>query len=164
MAKSFSLDWSSKKYSKFFENIEKLPSKIGVKYGFLEGKSAKYKDGTPVINVAIWNEFGTERNGKPHIPERPFFRTTWSKRLNVYQKKIHDYYMNLLNGKVSDAEDFFNLLGAQASNELKIEISSGKWTPNAPSTIARKKSDVPLVDTGEMKRSVTWEVTNEVGK
>ena len=31
--------------------------------------TAKYPDGTPVTNVAVWNEFGTGR-----IPERPFFR------------------------------------------------------------------------------------------
>ena len=31
--------------------------------------TAKYPDGTPVTNVAVWNEFGTGS-----IPERPFFR------------------------------------------------------------------------------------------
>ena len=33
-------------------------------------KDSRYPDGTPVTNVAAWNEFGTSRG----IPERPFFR------------------------------------------------------------------------------------------
>ena len=36
--------------------------------------TATYPDGTPVAAVAAWNEFGTQRGGRPHIPERPFFR------------------------------------------------------------------------------------------
>ena len=38
-----------------------------VEVGFYS--TAKYPDGTPVTNVAAWNEFGTSS-----IPERPFFR------------------------------------------------------------------------------------------
>ena len=42
----------------------------GIDVGFFS--TAKYPDGTPVAAVAAWNEFGTERNGQQHVPERPF--------------------------------------------------------------------------------------------
>ena len=44
-----------------------------VEVGFYS--TAKYKDGTPLTNVALWQEFGTNgTNGVGKIPERPFFR------------------------------------------------------------------------------------------
>ena len=44
-----------------------------VEIGFFS--DAKYPDGTPVTNVAAYNEFGTEnKDGSERIPERPFFR------------------------------------------------------------------------------------------
>ena len=33
--------------------------------------TSKYRDGTPVTNVAAWNEFGTQRNGKQHSRRDP---------------------------------------------------------------------------------------------
>ena len=61
---------------KLQEFIRKAKTADGVKYveiGFYS--TARYPDGTPVTNVAAWNEFGTDgKNGVGAIPERPFFR------------------------------------------------------------------------------------------
>jgi len=35
------------------------------------------------------------------------------------------------------------------------------WAPNAPSTIRRKKSDKPLIDTGALRASITYVVSEE---
>jgi hypothetical protein len=35
------------------------------------------------------------------------------------------------------------------------------WPPNAPSTIARKGSDRPLIDTGQLRRAITYVVTEK---
>ena len=34
----------------------------------------------------------------------------------------------------------------------------GHWKPNAPSTVKRKHSDAPLIDTGQLRRSITSRV------
>ena len=42
--------------------------RLNTEVGFFQ--DSRYPDGTPVTNIAAWNEFGTSRG----IPERPFFR------------------------------------------------------------------------------------------
>ena len=39
---------------------------VRIRVGFF--KSAKYPDGVFVASVAAWQEYGTEKNGKLHIP------------------------------------------------------------------------------------------------
>lgn len=37
-------------------------------------------------------------------------------------------------------------------------VEDNGWPPNAPSTIAQKGSDRPLIDTGELRKSVAYVV------
>ena len=37
----------------------------------------------------------------------------------------------------------------------------GDWAPNAPSTIARKGSDAPMIDTGQLRSSIRGESGND---
>lgn len=73
-----------------------IAKKLGgghVRVGFLEDK--KYPDGTPVAQVAFWDEFG---HGGPFLaPPRPFFRTMvtkyspqWPKQLGALAE-MYDY-------------------------------------------------------------------------
>ena len=49
-------------------------------------------------------------------------------------------------------------IGAKSVGMIQQEIVDGNWTPNAPSTIAKKGSDHPLIDTGLMRQSVHYVV------
>ena len=51
-----------------------------------------------------------------------------------------------------------NLVGAYAADVIQQRIVDLKEPPNSPITIALKGSSNPLVDTGHMRQSVTWEV------
>lgn len=157
MASKFTLKFSETKHSDILKNVSKLP-KIAVKYGFLDKGSNVYPDGQTTAQVAVWNEYGTEIDGKERVPERPFFRTSWERNNKRYLALIIAYYRSILDGKVKEAEVFFDLLGAKASNDLKQDITAFSTPPNAPSTIKRKKSSNPLIDTGRMRAAVTWEV------
>lgn len=56
-------------------------------------------------------------------------------------------------------------LGQLARNVVDRAFATrgfGNWAPNAPSTIRRKKSSAPLIDSAQLRRSVTWRV--EPGK
>jgi hypothetical protein len=37
----------------------------------------------------------------------------------------------------------------------------GKWAPNSAATIARKRSSAPLIDTGQLRRSITSDVVTK---
>lgn len=61
-------------------------------------------------------------------------------------------------------EQAADMIGAKAAAVMKNTIRDFDNPPNAPSTIARKKSDNPLVDTGLMMQSVTWDVRKKNNK
>lgn len=47
------------------------------------------------------------------------------------------------------------MLGRNAAQRWFTDPRNG-WAPNSPATIARKGSDQPLVDTGQMRRALTY--------
>lgn len=111
---------------------------------------ASYDDGASVLDVAAWNEYGTE-----NAPARPFMRQT----LEDYEDQIisrgQSQFKKGLNGD-KNAQTTFNAMGTYVKGCIQKEIRDGEFEPNAPSTIAKKGSDKPLIDTGRMRQSVTY--------
>ena len=125
-----------------YKELKKQHAKIEV--GFLEGE--KYPDGKSVAEVAAFNEFGGG-----HTPPRPFMRTCCERRRNKWRKVIKD---NL--AKNPDVRTTMAELAQVMVEDLKDYIKIWTYPPNAPSTIARKGFNDPLVDTGRMMNSVDW--------
>ena len=48
------------------------------------------------------------------------------------------------------------LVGMQMKSDISSTLTNGPWTPNSPVTIARKGSSRPLIDTGELRASITY--------
>lgn len=111
--------------------------------------SATYPDGQTVSEVALWNEFGVPGR----IPERPFFRNGNKAFAEGVSKMI-----------IRHAEDgMITRRGAEKialehENSVRKSIVKLKEPPNAPSTVSRKGSANPLVDTGLMMREVTHDI------
>lgn len=137
-----------------------MASKIkkgSVKVGFLEG--ATYPDGQSVANVAALNEYGHTVKGKGgdesyFVLPRPFFRNMiadkkaeWPAAIALQLKK---------NG--GDVQKTLNVTGIAIGGQLQQSIRDLVSPPLAPSTIARKGFDKPLIDTGHMLNSVDHEV------
>lgn len=117
---------------------------------------AKYADGIPVASVGLWNEFGTRDSaGNVLIPERSFFRSTTKE----VRKKIRKLVIKLRNPqtKVMDKRAAGKIAAFHAG-AIQDKIISVKKPPNKPQTVSRKGSNNPLVDTGLMVQSVTWDV------
>jgi hypothetical protein len=126
---------------------QKIVNRGVLRVGFLE--KSKYPDGTPIAQVAFWNEFGTIRS-----PSRPFFRTT------VKQKSPEwgDRLAKVLPAVGFDGQKALAILGQSARDDIESAIAQWASPPNAPSTIKRKGFDKPLVDKGLMQRAVDYEV------
>lgn len=128
-----------------------IAEKIGrgkkVRVGFLEG--ATYPDGTPVATVAAIQEFGSQT-----IPARPFFREMISEKKDGWGASLG----NLLKASDMDSAKALNLMGEGIEGQLKQSINELMQPPLAPSTIARKGFDKPLIDTAHMRNSVSHEV------
>lgn len=130
----------------------KLPKSITgprqVKVGFPAGKV----DG-PVVNRAIWNHYGTSRG----IPSRPFLLNAIRKNRREYLEAMKTAGAKILRGEAT-LDQTMRKLGIMAQGDIQQEITDLRDPPNAPATIRAKGSSNPLIDTGEMRSKVTWEV------
>lgn len=67
----------------------------------------------------------------------------------------------LASGK--SVEQALDALGVAIKGLVQTEIVDGGFTENAPSTIKKKGSDKPLIDTGTMRQSVNYVVKRRGG-
>jgi hypothetical protein len=132
-------------------------SYTGAKAGYFandRGKEPYDGENPPDLeDVALWNEFGTER-----IPARPFLRTAQNRAT-----KRGEHIVQVRMEENSDVEQICKDLGLMLQDEIKNQITHGTFAPNAPSTIKRKGSSHPLIDTGNLRQSVHWGVTTSHG-
>ena len=119
-----------------------------VEVGFYS--TAKYADGTPVTNVAAWNEFGTSR-----IPERPFFRQA----IQGADKDLLPILVENVDPRTMSVDRrTAGLVGQAMQGRIQRSITTLRRPGNAPSTIEAKGSSNPLIDTGFLRQSVTWKM------
>ena len=117
--------------------------------------------GKTVVDIAVQNEFGSP-GGK--IPERSFIRSTTDANAEKYKAGIRRGFRDMIEdavtkGQVDPAKaKGMERLGLQVTGDIKRAISDGIPPPNAPSTIAHKGSDTPLIDTGRLRQSISHEV------
>ena len=71
--------------------------------------------------------------------------------------------LKLLAQGRTTAEGILKAIGVFQKGLIQEKIKSGDFEPNAPSTIAKKGSDKPLIDTGTMRQSVNFAVTKKGG-
>ena len=138
---------------RFREHIVRVKAADGVhsiEVGFY--KSARYPDGTPVTNVAAWNEFGTQ--GRFPTPERPFFRQA----IASARPKVHDHLKDSRVALDGVGVRVAGEVGLIVENEIRDSITRLDSPPNAPYTIEKKGSSNPLIDEGFMRDSVTSKV------
>lgn len=126
-------------------------------------RKKKILKGLAPISIAMYaakNEFGVrgdKSKGVPAVPERPAFRSTF-KRGSKYLEQIQKVaikYLSEMAVQNRDAKEYLTKLGLYAAGQIKKNMRDGQWAPNAPSTIAKKGSSKPLIDTGTESRAVT---------
>jgi len=125
----------------------------GVKVGILEGTGEHNNadNGQTVSQIAAWNEFGTDM-----IPERPFLRGTVAKYNDEYKDTLRKVVQEVLNARDPASHAAIDRLALKVVADVKNTITELKDPPNADATIAAKGSDNPLIDTGQLRQSITW--------
>lgn len=131
---------------RYFQELEKLKN-IEVVVGFQDGE--EYEDGTSLVNVAAYNELGTSKS-----PSRPFMRQSFENHEDKLQKACDHVNERINRGE--PAQQALQELGVFLKGLVQEEIVEGEFVPNAPSTIKRKGSEKPLIDTGTMRQSVNF--------
>lgn len=141
---------------KKFEKALKKLSQYEVRIGFQEGENYyededNQGDKVDILDVAMWNELGTETS-----PSRPFMRDA----IDKHEKKLKNFIASKKDEftKKMDHEQLLKESGLFIKDLIQEEIRKGDFVPNAPSTISKKGSSRPLIDTGQLRQSVNYVV------
>jgi hypothetical protein len=99
-----------------------------------------------------------------HIPPRPVIEPAISDPDNrkLFLPELEAAAKAALAGQVLQVKAHLNRAGLIAQNVCRAWFVSPKngWPPNAPSTIRRKGSSRPLILTGELRKSITYVVSD----
>lgn len=136
----------------FDELKRRLIGERVVKVGFPQGKTEA--DGTPVALIAATHEFGSPERG---IPERSFLRSGMRENQEKYVRLNKVNLVRILRGNLT-ADQALGQLGEMAKGDVQVKIRSGDFTPLKQATMDRKGSSKPLIDTGQMVQSVSYEL------
>lgn len=163
---------------KGFDALKKLAKRLEdrkayVKVGVL-GEKAKEahpdedgKGSATNADIAVFTEYGTVRQ-----PARPFIGMTFEKNKATYLEKLREQVGEIYEGR-GNIERTLGLLGAQMARDIKETVLKGEspFAPNAPSTLRRKLAKGrgkgaprPVVDSGRLINSVTWDVSTGEGE
>lgn len=130
--------------------VDKVKGAGKVTVGVHQSHANDGRDGGEPNNPTIGaiNQFGTE-----HIPARPWL----DKGVQAGAEKITETAIRMLK-RGDDPRRVMEALGNVAVGEVQQYITYLDSPPNAPSTVKRKGSSNPLINTGALRQSITYEV------
>lgn len=106
-----------------------------------------------------------QTHGSPaySIPPRPVLQPAIKNSRTVIGKQIAGAYRAAMHGDMTGAERGLELAGTVAQNAARawFDNPKNKWPPNSAQTIKAKGSDSPLIDTGEMRKSITYVIRDK---
>ena len=157
-------------FSKKIENKINELSNYYIEIGVFSAETNRKEKVKLNLNGSIENEGVTNaqlmyihEKGSPirNIPRRPVLEMTldWVKKNNLITttvtKALAKYIQS--NFKENLFETYLERLCVRMENYAKniIYSNDGRLAPNSPTTIKRKGSDAPLLDTGQLARSIT---------
>lgn len=136
---------------------EKMSRDLYARVGVLGG-SPQRADEMGNAEIGLIHEFGSAAAG---IPPRSFLRMP----LEHEQKKLTDFAGSTVARNKFDKQDFkgflqlLGIVGVEIVQKAFETRGFGQWAPNAPYTVERKGSNQPLIDTGQLRRSIMNDVS-----
>lgn len=118
--------------------------------------STEYVDGITTALVAEIHEQGWG------VPKRSWLRGWIEENEDDIDRRMSAFTRQILTGKITP-EVAAKRFGAWAVGEIQKRISQGISPPNAPSTVESKGSSMPLIDTGQLRSSITSRTVRQGG-
>lgn len=137
--------------AKYVRDTSKLNGR-GVKVGIQADAGKDPNSGTDLVDIAIFNEYGTET-----IPARPFVRDFFEKNRTVLGTAM-DRQADAVAAGASPAQAMDTLgLWVEKHQKRHIQQSPAWAVPNAPLTVKLKGSSTPLIDHGTMLNAIRYQ-------
>ena len=95
-----------------------------------------------------------------NMPPRPVIEPAIEDKFDKISEKIREGAIKGLEGDMEGFREDYEMAGlmAQTASINWFDNPKNNWAPNAERTIKAKGSDSPLIDTGEMRKAITYAV------
>jgi hypothetical protein len=132
-----------------FKAVNAAPKgvRVGV-FGTNAAIAVKGKELLSMGQLATWLEHGTER-----MPARFWLSGYMRQNESRIKEMLRRGAEEVAKGRMTQ-ERVLNLIGLKVVGEIKERIANGLPPPNAASTIKRKGSSTPLIDTEQFRSNI----------
>ena len=137
------------------KQVEKMMTDKSVLVGIHE-EAGEHEGGISNAQLGAVLHFGTKKAGKNNnitIPPRPW--------LDVGVQSGNQEYVSIIENGAEDLDQALEKVGAVAVGKVQEFMTALSTPGNADSTKKKKKSSNPLIDTGNLRQSVTYSITGE---
>lgn len=131
-----------------FKRLEKGTVDVGI----LSSEGKHQSSEMTVAQIGFFHEFGTEK-----VPERSFIRSTMEGQSRDIKTVAGSQYKKVLDGSIT-TEEGLGVLGAFTAGLIQEKFTDNDWVPNSEKTQERKGSSTPLIDTGQLRQSISFKV------
>lgn len=133
---------------------EALKDSYKTRVGLLGQKGSEDRGGMTNADIGLVHEFGSITRG---IPRRSWLRKPLEENIMKWVKSHAEEYKQLM--EKNDLKKWYAMLGIEAERIIQEAFATGyDWKPLSPKTIEKKGSDKILIDTSELRRSVSSQV------
>ena len=137
----------AKKYGSSYAEVGVVENSVGV-----DRRTGKAKE-ISVAEEAALNEYGAPDQ---NIPPRPFMQLTIANNKDAWSSALE----SLLKSKMP-TDRALEAVAILARDAVKATISSGNGLlPNSPATVKIKGRNQPLVDFGDLLKSISYQMIN----
>lgn len=152
--KGWILSSNDKGYDRIMRDLARIDGAM-ITTGVHEGAGSYVKSKKPIAYVAAVNEYGHEES---NIPARPFLSTAFDENRENWREFGRDIIKDVILGKQT-LKRGMKRLGTIQMMAVRSKITKIKQPANAPSTVARKGFNNPLIHTRTLRNSINFEVT-----
>ena len=145
--------------AKLMERARALAKGATVRVGVLDDAPKEVGEGEregpySLLEIAAVHEFGAPDAG---IPQRSFIRATIDLKRTEIEALQTSLAQRVVAGEL-DPSQALEQLGAKVASMCQLRIAEGIEPALKPETIARKGSSKPLINTGQLRASITHRV------
>lgn len=137
--------------------LKALFKKYDLTVGIHVEDNGRNDQGLTNAQVGAFHEFPNSR-----VPQRPFLRPTFDEKQNDYRKYLSRAYAQIAK-RGGDPKTALELIGMRVASDVKNRIRDGIPPTLKASTVKRKGSSTPLIDTGQMLNSIDFQVHEKYG-
>ena len=143
--------------SRLLALVNRIVKPCVVRVGILTDSTKSVREGLTeevlsLVEVAYRNEFGDPAN---RIPQRSFIRAWVDENTEQIDRLRTVLAKQVYEGKIN-SETAMQRFGAWCVGGVQRRMAAGIPPPNAERTIREKGSSTPLIDTGQLRSSITW--------